>query len=76
MKLDISLHSLELDDPAAKSGLLEDFQKLKDKVINQEQGTENVPSYPHFYLFFFSRYLQNPFFGGYKNSHCITQHLF
>ena len=54
MKLDISLHSLELDDPAAKSGLSEEFSKrLKDKVINQEQGTENVPSYPHFYLFVF-----------------------
>ena len=37
VKLDISLHSLELDDPAAKSGLSEEFSKrLKDKVINQE----------------------------------------
>ena len=65
MKLDISLHSLELDDPAAKSGLSEEFSKrLKDKVINKEQSTENVPPYRHFIYFFFGfPYLQNPFFN-------------
>ena len=72
MKLDISLHSLELDDPAAKSGLLEEFSKrLKDKVINQKWTlywkifSENVPSCTHFYLFGFFGYphLQNPFFN-------------
>ena len=71
MKLDISLHSLELDDPAAKSGLWEEFSKrLKDKVINQKWTlywkffSENVPSCTHFiYLFFGFPYLQNPFFN-------------